>query len=216
MSPMRSGLAGALIALPAFAFSAFGPVFGSTSPPPEDEMVKQEGVPGEIRTQPIVSEIPQPVIERAGGTIMDRLVRDNSFSALTEAIRAAGMEVALAAPGPFTLLAPTNAAFDQMPRQTRAALLMPDAKPVLSHILSHHILVGRVDSNELTQRIRAGGGKSQLNTLSGQTLTAELVGDDIFLTDSNGNRARVTGRDKSQVNGVIHVIDSLLHPQPRK
>ena len=133
-------------------------------------------------------------------------------STLVSAIQAAGLVDTLKGAGPFTVFAPTNAAFEKLPAGTVDGLLAPDKKADLTKILTYHVVSGNVDSAALTSQIEAGGGKATLTTVEGQPLTASLEGGKVVLTDAKGGKATVATADLRQSNGVIHSIDSVLMP----
>jgi uncharacterized surface protein with fasciclin (FAS1) repeats len=111
------------------------------------------------------------------------------------------------------VFAPTNAAFDKLPAGTVEMLVRPDNKQQLTKILTYHVLMGRFDSNAIAKRIRKGGGRAQFKTISGDTLTATMQGNDLVLRDEKGGTSRVTVGNVYQSNGVIHVVDSVLLPR---
>ena len=129
------------------------------------------------------------------------------------AVKAAGLVDTLKGAGPFTVFAPTNAAFGALPAGTVDGLLKPESKPALTKVLTYHVVPGKLDAAALKQQIAAGGGKAMLKTAAGGTLTATGSGDTIMLTDAAGGMARVTIADVMQSNGVIHVVDKVLLPK---
>ncbi|MBB1059578.1 fasciclin domain-containing protein [Marilutibacter spongiae] len=131
---------------------------------------------------------------------------------LVAAVKAAGLVDTLKGKGPFTVFAPTNAAFDALPDGTVETLLEPANKAKLASVLTYHVVAGNVDAATLVEQIEAGGGSATLTTVQGEPLTARLQGDGVALTDAQGNSARVTATDLRQSNGVIHVIDTVLMP----
>lgn len=131
---------------------------------------------------------------------------------LIAAVQAAGLVDTLKGPGPFTVFAPTNAAFEKLPAGTVDGLLKPEMKDDLAKVLTYHVVSGNVDAAALTQQIQAGGGSATLKTVQGEELTAKADGGKVTLTDAKGNVATVTTADVRQSNGVIHVIDTVLMP----
>lgn len=131
---------------------------------------------------------------------------------LVAAVQAAGLVDTLKGPGPFTVFAPTNAAFEKLPAGTVDGLLKPEMKDDLAKVLTYHVVSGNVDAAALTQQIQAGGGSATLKTVQGEELTAKADGGKVTLTDAKGNVATVTTADVRQSNGVIHVIDTVLMP----
>lgn len=132
---------------------------------------------------------------------------------LVSAVQAAGLTETLSGTGPFTVFAPTDAAFAQVAPVTRDGWMRPAQKDVLAGILKYHVVPGRLTAADLAAQIAAGGGKAVLKTADGQDLTATKSGDAIVLTSASGNKASVTQADVGQSNGVIHVIDAVLVPK---
>ena len=144
--------------------------------------------------------------------IIDNAVSSKDHTTLVAAIQAAGLVETLKGPGPFTVFAPVNAAFDALPAGTVDTLLKPEMKADLTKVLTYHVVPGKLDAASLVAQIQAGGGSATLTTVQGGTLTAKLAGDGVSLTDAKGNAAMVTTADVMQSNGVIHVIDKVLMP----
>lgn len=134
-------------------------------------------------------------------------------STLVAAVKAADLVGTLQGAGPFTVFAPTNAAFGKLPSGTVDGLLKPEAKPALTKILTYHVVAGKLDAAAVVKAIQAGGGKAVLSTVSGGKLTATLDGSKVKLTDENGGTSWVTATDLQATNGVIHVIDSVVLPK---
>ena len=128
-------------------------------------------------------------------------------------MKAAGLVDTLKSKGPFTVFAPTNAAFEKLPAGTVDTLLKPENKGRLTNILTYHVLAGRFDANTLAKKIKAGHGKAWLKAVNGGTLTAWMDGNSIVLSDEKGGQSRVTIANVYQSNGVIHVVDSVLLPK---
>ncbi len=144
--------------------------------------------------------------------IIDNAVASKDHTTLVAAVKAAGLVDTLKGTGPFTVFAPTNAAFAALPKGTVEGLLKPEKKADLTKVLTYHVVAGNLDSTALLARIKQGGGKAVLTTVQGETLTARQVGKGITLTDTKGGTARVTIADVRQSNGVIHVVDKVLMP----
>ena len=144
--------------------------------------------------------------------IIDNAVNSADHTTLVAAVKAAGLVDTLKSAGPFTVFAPTNAAFGKLPAGTVDSLLKPEMKGTLSSVLTYHVVAGRLDSPAIAARVKAGGGKATLKTVQGETLTARMKGNGIVLVDSKGGSANVTTANVYQSNGVIHVIDSVLMP----
>jgi uncharacterized surface protein with fasciclin (FAS1) repeats len=159
-------------------------------------------------TNPIVGGAPM----YASKDIIDNAVNSKDHTTLVAAVKAAGLVETLKGAGPFTVFAPTNAAFAALPAGTVDTLLKPENKATLSKILTYHVVSGRLDSAALAERIRAGGGSAALTTVQGEPLKVGMRGDLVVLTDTKGNTSTVTTADVNQKNGVIHVVDSVLMP----
>jgi uncharacterized surface protein with fasciclin (FAS1) repeats len=144
--------------------------------------------------------------------IVENAVNSADHTTLVAAVTAAGLVETLSGPGPFTVFAPTNAAFAKLPAGTVESLVRPENKATLTKILTYHVVPGRVSAADLIGQIRAGGGQARLTTVEGGVLTARLQGDAVVLTDEMGGRATVTQADVFQSNGVIHVTDSVSLP----
>ena len=144
--------------------------------------------------------------------IIDNAVNSKDHTTLVAAVKAAGLVDTLKGAGPFTVFAPTNAAFDALPAGTVDTLLKPEMKGDLTTVLTYHVVPGKVDAATLVGLIQAGGGTAKVTTVEGGTLTATLAGENVNLTDAKGNVATVTTADVMQSNGVIHVVDKVLMP----
>ncbi len=153
-----------------------------------------------------------PADTMATNDIIDTASQSPDHSTLVAAVKAAGLVDTLKGAGPFTVFAPTNAAFDALPAGTVDTLLKPESKADLAGILTYHVVSGAVDAAALTAQIAAGGGKAELTTVNGAKLTAEAADGGVKLTDTKGNTAMVTTADLVQSNGIIHVINAVLMP----
>ncbi len=149
----------------------------------------------------------------ASKDIIDNAVNSKDHTTLVAAVKAAGLVETLKGPGPFTVFAPTNAAFSALPAGTVDTLLKPENKAALTKVLTYHVVAGRMDAATLGKAITAGGGKAMLKTFSGGTLTAMSAGGTVMVTDESGGTANVTIGDVIQSNGVIHVVDKVLLPK---
>ena len=145
--------------------------------------------------------------------IIDNAVNSKDHTTLVAAVKAAGLVETLKGAGPFTVFAPTNAAFAALPAGTVDTLLKPENKAALTKVLTYHVVAGRMDAATLDKAIMAGGGKATLKTVSGGTLTAMSAGGKVMVTDEGGGVANVTIADVIQSNGVIHVVDKVLLPK---
>ena len=145
--------------------------------------------------------------------IVENAVNSKDHTTLVAAVEAADLVETLQSKGPFTVFAPTNSAFDNLPKGTVETLLKPENKKLLQTVLTYHVLAGKFSATDIASAIKKGNGKATFKTVSGGTLTAWLKGKDIYLTDENGNSAKVTISDVNQSNGVIHVIDAVVTPK---
>lgn len=144
--------------------------------------------------------------------IVQNAVNSQDHTTLVAAVKAAGLVDTLSGPGPFTVFAPTNEAFAKLPAGTVDTLLKPENKDQLVKILTYHVVAGRMTSKDIAKAIKEGGGKAELKTVSGGTLTASMQMGKLILTDEKGGTATVTIPNVYQSNGVIHVIDAVLLP----
>ncbi len=144
--------------------------------------------------------------------IVENAVNSQDHTTLVAAVKAAGLVDTLESPGPFTVFAPTNEAFNKLPAGTVEMLLKPENKDQLVKVLTYHVVAGRISSNDLAKQIKDGGGKAMLRTVNGETLTASMQGKHIILTDEKGDISTVTIANVFQSNGVIHVVDTVLLP----
>ena len=148
----------------------------------------------------------------AAGTIVEVAQSDPQFSTLVSAVTAAGLGETLSGPGPFTVFAPTNAAFEKVDSATLGSLMEPANKEKLAGILTYHVVSGNVNAAALTKMIADNGGTAELTTVNGEMLTAKADGGTVTLTDAAGNTSTVTATDVPATNGVIHAIDTVLMP----
>ena len=145
-------------------------------------------------------------------TIVANAVNSKDHTTLVAAVKAAGLVDTLNGPGPFTVFAPTNAAFDKLPAGTVETLVKPENHDMLVKILTYHVVPGRITAADLMKMIRAGGGTATLTTVEGAPLTARMMDGGIVLVDAKGGIAHVTQADVMQSNGVIHVTDAVSLP----
>lgn len=147
-----------------------------------------------------------------GRTVVEVAVGNSDFSTLVTAVKAADLATTLSGKGPFTVFAPTNAAFAKLPAGTVENLVKPENKATLTSVLTYHVVPGRVNAAQLTKLIRDGGGSATLTTVNGGTLKASLMGSRIMLTDAKGGTAHVVTANINASNGVIHAIDTVVMP----
>ena len=149
----------------------------------------------------------------AAKDIIDNAVNSKDHTTLVAAVKAAGLVDTLKSAGPFTVFAPTNAAFAALPAGTVDTLLKPENKGMLTGILTYHVVPGRVDAAALTKMIMDGNGSTTFKTVAGGLVTAKSVGGKVMITDEKGGSSTVTIADVYQSNGVIHVVDKVLLPK---
>ena len=145
--------------------------------------------------------------------IVENAINSKDHTTLVAAVKAAGLVETLQTAGPFTVFAPTNEAFDMLPKGTVETLVKPENKTQLTTILTYHVVPGRLDSKELAKWIKKGNGTAELTTVAGGKLWVMMEGKGIVIKDENGGKARITIKDVYQSNGVIHVIDHVVLPK---
>lgn len=145
--------------------------------------------------------------------VVDIAIGSADHTTLVAAVKAADLVATLKGAGPFTVFAPTNAAFNKLPAGTVESLLKPENKAQLSKILTYHVVSGNLDAAAVVAAIKSGKGKAELTTVSGGKLTASMEKDKVKLTDETGKSAFVTATDLKGSNGVIHVIDGVVLPK---
>ncbi|SFH81376.1 Uncaracterized surface protein containing fasciclin (FAS1) repeats [Halpernia frigidisoli] len=144
--------------------------------------------------------------------IIENAVNSKDHTTLVAAVKAAGLVETLSGKGPFTVFAPTNAAFEKLPAGTVESVLQPENKATLTSILTYHVIARKISSKDLAAWIAKGKGKYTAKTVQGEKLTFTASGKNIYVSDMKGNKAKVTIADVNQSNGVIHVIDTVLMP----
>ena len=149
----------------------------------------------------------------AQGTIVDVAAGNENFSTLVTALKAAELVKALQGDGPFTVFAPTNAAFAKIDSATLNSLLEKKNQKALANILTYHVVSGKLAAADVVAALKKGNGKVELKALNGAILTVLQKDDKIWLKDQNGNYSEITATDVMGSNGVIHVIDSVVMPK---
>ncbi len=144
--------------------------------------------------------------------IIQNAVNSKDNTTLVAAVKAAGLVDTLEGPGPFTVFAPTNAAFNELPPGAVDTLLKPENKGQLTSVLTYHVLPGRLTTADLSAAIKQGGGQATFKTVQGEPLTVMEKGKAFEITDSKVHMARITIADVLQSNGVIHVVNKVLMP----
>jgi len=180
---------------------------GSETEPPAAEATPAQTAP--TSTDPVVGGASMS----PNDTIVTNAAKASNLTTLVSAVQAAGLAETLSGPGPYTVFAPDNAAFDKVPAATREALMAPAGKADLTKILTYHVVPGRLTAADLATQAQANGGRVQLTTVQGGTLTVTVNADGSFnLTDAKGGTSRVTQSDVLQSNGVVHVVDTVVMP----
>ncbi|MCJ8191087.1 fasciclin domain-containing protein [Sphingomicrobium aestuariivivum] len=190
----------AILASSALGLSACGDADTTVEPEDDMAMTADDGMDGDMAD----AGTPDTVVAAAQA--------NPDFSTLVDAITTAELGETLSAEGPFTVFAPTNAAFEKVDAETLQGLMTEEQRETLQKILTYHVVAGKVGSSDLVQQITDAGGSLELTTASGGTLTATAEGESVVLTDGEGNKATVTSTDVEAGNGVIHVIDTVLMP----
>ena len=145
--------------------------------------------------------------------IVENAMNSKDHTTLVAAVKAAGLVETLQSKGPFTVFAPTNAAFNKLPKGTVETLLMPENMKMLQTILTYHVVAGKMNASDIAEAIKKGNGKATMKTVSGGTLTAWMKGKKLYISDENMNKAKVKIADVNQSNGVIHVINAVVLPK---
>lgn len=144
--------------------------------------------------------------------IVENAMNSKDHTTLVAAVKAAGLVETLQGPGPFTVFAPTNAAFDKLPPGTVDTLVKPENKEKLTKILTYHVVAGDYSAAKLAEMAKANGGKAELTTVQGEKITVTEKMGAWWVKDAKGGKAKITIADVDQSNGVIHVIDGVLMP----
>ena len=183
----------------------------------EKKMMKKEG-----ENMMKVDKMKKETTKMVGGAemyptknIIENAVNSKDHTTLVAAVKAADLVDVLSNEGPFTVFAPTNAAFNNLPKGTVETLLKPENKEQLQTILKYHVVSGKFNAVDVAKLIAEGNGKAKIKTVTGGTLTAWSKGDGVYITDENGASAKVTIMDVNQSNGVIHVVDAVLLPKAK-
>jgi uncharacterized surface protein with fasciclin (FAS1) repeats len=168
---------------------------------------------------PTFAEMAEKTVEVGGAAmypsknIVENAVNSKDHTTLVAAVKAAGLVDTLASKGPFTVFAPTNAAFEKLPKDTVPTLLKPENKGTLTGILTYHVVAGKLSAADLAAKAKDMGGKVELKTVAGGSIT--VMGDDKggwWVVDAKGGKSKITIADVNQSNGVIHVIDGVALP----
>jgi uncharacterized surface protein with fasciclin (FAS1) repeats len=168
---------------------------------------------------PVLAQMKEQTVTVGGApmypskNIIQNAVNSKDHTTLVAAVKAAGLVDTLQGPGPFTVFAPTNAAFAKLPAGTVDSLLRPEMKAKLTGVLTYHVLPGRLSAKDLMETAKKNGGMAVFKTVEGETLTVESKANNMLvIRDASGNTSKVTIQNVFQSNGVIHVIDTVLLP----
>ena len=145
--------------------------------------------------------------------IVETAVSNDNFSTLVAAVQAGELVDALSSEGPFTVFAPTNDGFDKLPEGTLGTLLKPENKSTLQSILKYHVVAGQFMAGDVVKAINDNGGQFTVETLQGNELTLKLWEGNVYVKDTQGNKAKVVIADVETSNGVIHAIDNVVLPE---
>ncbi|WP_457590015.1 fasciclin domain-containing protein [Jiella marina] len=206
---IRAATASSILAISAFALApaAFA----------QDTMESEGSMSSDSMSSDSMASGDMPMV---GGAAMDpaKTIPENAsaasnLSTLVAALQAADLVETLSGEGPFTVFAPTNAAFEKLPDGTVDTLLQPENKEQLTKILTYHVVSAEATSEAAMQMIEDDGGEHDVTTVSGDTLTLKMDGDNLVIIDESGGGAVVEQADVMQANGVVHVIDSVLMPE---
>jgi uncharacterized surface protein with fasciclin (FAS1) repeats len=168
---------------------------------------------------PVLADMSEKTVTVGGApmypskNIVQNAVNSKDHTTLVAAVKAAGLVSTLEGAGPFTVFAPTNAAFAKLPAGTVDTLLKPENKATLTKVLTYHVVPGRMTAVSLMKAVKDGEGEAHLKTVAGEDLTVKQAGPGkLTVTDAKGDVANVTIADVLQSNGVIHVVDTVLLP----
>jgi uncharacterized surface protein with fasciclin (FAS1) repeats len=144
--------------------------------------------------------------------IVENAVNSKDHTTLVAAVKAAGLVETLESAGPFTVFAPTNEAFDKLPKGTVETLVKPENKATLTKILTYHVVAGKLSAKALWAKVKGGMGKAELTTVQGGKLIVMAKGKKLYLVDEKGGKSWITIADVNQSNGVIHGVNNVMMP----
>lgn len=159
------------------------------------------------------AETSKEEVEEAPQTVVEIAVGNENFTTLVTAVKAAELVETLSSEGPFTVFAPTNDAFAKLPEGTVATLVEPENKEQLTGILTYHVVSGKFMAADVVKAIEENDGSFTIPTVQGGELVATLDGENVVITDANGNTSTVVMVDVDASNGVIHAIDAVVMPK---
>jgi uncharacterized surface protein with fasciclin (FAS1) repeats len=172
-----------------------------------------------VMPAPVLAQMSEKTVTVGGApmypskNIVQNAVNSKDHTTLVAAVKAAGLVDTLEGAGPFTVFAPTNAAFAKLPAGTVDTLLKPENKAMLTKVLTYHVVPGRLTAVSLMKAVKDGEGEAHVKTVAGEDLTVKQAGPGkLTVTDAKGDVANVTIADVLQSNGVIHVVDTVLLP----
>jgi uncharacterized surface protein with fasciclin (FAS1) repeats len=145
--------------------------------------------------------------------IVETAISSKDHTTLVAAVKAADLVGVLTGEGPFTVFAPTNAAFAKLPAGTVETLLKPENKAQLQAVLTYHVVAGSFSANDVIGLIKKGKGTAVIPTVNGGTLTAMMMDGAVYIADENGNKSKVIAADLKNTNGIIHVVDTVVLPK---
>jgi len=173
---------------------------------------------GSITATPTFAQMREQTVTVGGApmypskNIVQNAVNSKDHTTLVAAVKAAGLVDTLQSTGPFTVFAPTNAAFGKLPQGTVETLLRPENKEKLVAVLTYHVVPGRISAKDMMDAAKKNGGRVTYKTVEGENLTVESKSNALTISDSKGSASKVTIQNVFQSNGVIHVVDSVLLP----
>ncbi len=185
---------------------------GTTSVFSQDKMMKENKMAKDKKMMAMDTKMVGGATMYPTMDIVSNAVNSADHTTLVAAVKAAGLVETLQGSGPFTVFAPTNAAFDKLPMGTVETLLKPENKTKLQGVLTYHVLAGKFSAKDIVKAIKKGKGMASFTTVNGAKLTAMLDRDKVKLKDASGNISTVTIADVNQSNGVIHVVDTVVLP----
>ena len=165
------------------------------------------------KAQPKAKTVKYTAAHQTEPDVVDIAISSKAHTTLVAAVKAANLVSTLKGDGPFTIFAPTNAAFDKLPAGTVNTLLRPENKSTLANILTYHVLAGKFTAADVVKAIQLGGGTANMKSVNGGMLTAMMMDGKVVLKDENGNHSTITATDLEGSNGVIHVLDTVVLPK---
>lgn len=176
------------------------------------DMKASNGVVHAVNSVLVPKNVDLEAVLKTGGNIIQVLSQNNQFSTLIKAIRTAELDVTMESKGPYTFFAPNNEAFSKLPEGRLNEWMQPENKEILTNVLKYHVMLGALSSKSLRAAIKGNNDSVILTTLGEEKIEASLEGDDVIITDANGNSIRVISTDLGAYNGVIHIVDGVALP----